>query len=78
MHLKFQVPHYISINNFENLVKNKLKDYVTASSWVDFPSDLQVRMWLLTEDTEPNILANMLFTGCKANPTFNYKLYTTG
>lgn len=47
MHIKFQVPHYISIFNLENLVKNKLKDFVSASSWIDFPSDVPVRMWLL-------------------------------
>ncbi len=78
MHIKFQVPHYISVLNLENLVKNKLKDFVSASSWIDFPSDVPVRMWLLPEDTQPNILINVLVTGCKANPTFNYKLYTDG
>jgi hypothetical protein len=78
MHIKFQVPHYISVFNFENLVKNKLKDFVNASTWVDFPSDLAVRMWLLPEDTQPNVLINVLYTGCKANPSYNYKLYTDG
>lgn len=78
MHLKFQVPHYISIYNFENLVKYKLKDFVSANAWVDFQSDIPIRMFLLPEDTQPNILINVLLTGCKANPTFSYKLFTDG
>jgi hypothetical protein len=35
-------------------------------------------MWLLPEDTQPNVLVNVLMTGCKANPTFTYKLFTDG
>lgn len=37
-----------------------------------------MRMWLLPDDTQPNILVNVLMTGCKANPTFTYKLWTDG
>ena len=35
---------------------------------VDFQSDIPLRMFLLPEDTQPNILINVLLTGCKANP----------
>jgi hypothetical protein len=33
-----------------------------------------MRLWLLKEDTRPNILCNQLMQGCKANPSFTYKL----
>jgi hypothetical protein len=78
MHLKFQIPHYIKVLDFENLVKNKLKDFVNANSFANFESDVPVRMWLLPEDNQPNVLVNVLMTGCKANPSFTYKLFTDG
>ncbi len=78
MHLKFQVPHYITVLDMENLVKTKLKDFVNANSFANFESEVPVRMWLLPEDTQTNILVNILLTGCKANPTFTYKLFTDG
>ena len=78
MQNKIQISHYISVGDFENLVKFKLRDYVSANAFAQFPSDVPVRMWLMPEDTQPNILVNQLMTGCKANPTFTYKLYTEG
>ncbi len=35
-------------------------------------------MWLMPEDTRPNILVNILATGCNANPSFTYKLFCEG
>lgn len=32
-------------------------------------------MWILKEDLEKNIFFNTLRQGCKANNTFDYKLY---
>lgn len=37
-----------------------------------------MKVWLLREDLEKNIFFNMLRQGCKANNTFEYKLYIEG
>ena len=37
-----------------------------------------MKVWLLKEDLEKNIFFNMLRQGCKANNTFEYKLYIEG
>jgi len=78
MHLKFQVPHYKTVYDVENLIKNKLKDYVNANTFANFDTDIPVRMWIMPDDTQPNILVNLLLAGCKANPTFTYKLFIEG
>ena len=78
MQYKIQISHYVSVLDFEDMVKFKLRDHVSANAFAQFPSDVPVRMWLMPDDTQPNILVNLLMTGCKANPTFTYKLYTDG
>ena len=40
-----------------------------------FVKEIPVRMWLMPDDTRLTILKNVLVTGCKANPTFTYKLF---
>jgi len=39
---------------------------------------LPIRLWLLPADTQKNILFNSFRQGCRANPTFQYKLYLGG
>jgi len=40
-----------------------------------FPSDIPIKYWRMPDDTRKNVLINILHTGCKANPSFSYKLY---
>lgn len=37
-----------------------------------------MRVWILKEELEKNIFFNTLRMGCKANNTFDYKLYIDG
>ena len=34
-----------------------------------------MRMWFVNGDIRKNILLNLFLQGCKANPSFSYKLY---
>ena len=76
--MKIQVSHYLTINDLWLLTKQKVKDFVSANYTVRFKEDIPLRFWLLPEDTRPNILINTLLTGCKANPTFTYKVFCDG
>ena len=76
MHLKLQVPHYLSIESVCELIKYKLKDFISSNYYVKLAPGIPIRMFLMPEDTRSNIMVNVLLTGCKANPTFTYKLFT--
>lgn len=39
---------------------------------------MPIKLWLLPFETEKNIWFNTLSQGCKANSTFEYKLYMEG
>lgn len=41
----------------------------------DFPKSTFLRFWVMPEGTRKTILYNTLHQGCKANPSFSYKLY---
>lgn len=43
-----------------------------------FPHSNFLRFWLLPETMRKTILYNTLQQGCKANPSFTYKLYLDG
>jgi len=37
-----------------------------------------MKLWVMPEGTRKNILVNTLMMGCKANPSFSYKLFLDG
>ena len=40
-----------------------------------FEKGTPIRFWLIPPDTRSTILMNTLSTGCRANPSFSYKLF---
>lgn len=74
----FQISHYSKIQDIIDLVKEKLRKIVGKQEYygVKFDANLPMRLWLTPVDTRKNILYNKFLEGCKANPSFSYKLYT--
>ena len=45
---------------------------------ISFPKPIPMKFWLLPMDTRKTPLLNTFLAGCKANPSFSYKLYLDG
>ena len=59
------------------IVGEKLRNIVGNKHYfsVGFDKPVPMRIWLLPLDTRKNILMNTFLSGCKANPSFSYKLF---
>jgi hypothetical protein len=59
--------------NILRYIKREIKNkYLSLSEGVP------IRFWLMPNDFQKNILLNTFRQGCRANPTFAYKLYIDG
>lgn len=74
-----QFSHYASLEDFADEIEDRLAAYGRKEIYMSrFPSTNFVRFWLLPENIRKTILYNTLQLGCKANPSFTYKLYLEG
>jgi len=84
-----QYSKYASIKELTDSIDRSLADWAKKESYssysssfqrfnhysLSFPSGNFLKLWIAPEGTRKTILLNTLHQGCKANPSFSYKLY---
>lgn len=70
---------YTTVKEFIEDLTSYVRKYVEEKfRYSKIAKNHLMKVWLLREDLEKNIFFNMLRQGCKANNTFEYKLYIEG
>jgi len=74
-----QYSHSSTLKEFAEDIKDYLASFARKECYGShFPKEDFTRFWILPEGMRKSILYNTLQQGCKANPSFTYKLFLEG
>ena len=74
-----QYSHHSTLKEFMLDIEPLLEKYGRKECYgSSFPRDNFTRLWILPDGMRKSILYNTLQQGCKANPSFTYKLFLEG
>lgn len=73
-----QFSKYATIEEFISKVGRVLRDWIENEERVNIAMEDFIKLWIMPDKLRKPILLNTFLQGCKANPSFTYKLFIEG
>ena len=73
-----QFSKYATVEEFISKVGRILKNWIESEERVNISMQDYIKLWIMPDKLRKPILLNTFLQGCKANPSFTYKLFIEG